>query len=44
MRGGDEFPKKPSLFFKMCDDSDSAFKISVAFSGPSATLDNQKLK
>lgn len=35
---GDECPKRPSPFFKICDDSDSVFKTSVAFSGPSATM------
>lgn len=44
MTGEDEFPKKSSLFFKMCNDSDSVLEISVAFSGPSATLDNLKQK
>lgn len=35
---GDERPKWPSPFLKIPDDSGSLFKISVAFSGPSATV------
>jgi len=40
----DEYPKRPSSFSKVCDDTDSVFQISTAFRAPSAAPDNQKQK
>lgn len=35
---GDECPKSPSPLFKIHDDSNLVFEVSVVFSGPSATV------